>query len=103
MIFPSRTGNPVAYPAFAFAPLEAGIDAATAHSWRSIWRDFAGDVARIDRDLAEAQLAHALGPIEASYRQQSAIEARRGPLELYARWLTGDAGAEVIAFPTMRA
>jgi hypothetical protein len=27
------------------------------------------------------------------------VEPRRGPMEAYAKWLKGDAGADVIAFP----
>jgi integrase len=97
-IFPGRSGSPLAYARFATAPAEAKINAATPHSWRSVFRDWCGDVGRIDRDLAEAALAHSLGAVEGSYRRESAIEARRPVMEAYARWLTGG-GANVVAFP----
>lgn len=99
-VFPSRSGSPLSYPGFAFAPSRVGIDAGAPHSWRSIFRDWAGDVGRIDRDLAEAALAHSLGGVEGAYRRESAVEARRPVMEAYARWLAGVAGAEVITFPS---
>jgi hypothetical protein len=36
----------------------------------------AGDYGRIDRDIAEAALAHSLGAVEAGYRCRTAVEAR---------------------------
>jgi integrase len=75
-VFPGRSGSPLAYAGFATAPAEAKINAATPHSWRSVFRDWAGDIGRVDRDLAEAALAHSLGMTEASYRRSSAVEAR---------------------------
>jgi integrase len=99
-IFGGQSGSPVGYANFARAPSEAGVSAGSPHSWRSIFRDWAGDVGRIDRDLAESALAHKLPATEASYRRGTAVEARRQPMEAYAHWLAGDAGADVIAFPT---
>jgi hypothetical protein len=64
-----------------------------------VFRDWAGDIGRIDRDLAETALAHALGDTEASYRRRTAIEARRPVMEAYANWLTGEAADNVVAFP----
>ena len=37
---------------------------------------------------------------EASYRRETAVEARRPVMDAYAGWLCGDAGADVIAFPS---
>ena len=95
-IFPGRSGSPISYAAFATAPAKAGIGAATAHGWRSVFRDFCGDVADdVPRDLAEAALAHSLGSTEASYRRRTAVEKRRSIMELYSRWLLDD-GRKVI-------
>jgi hypothetical protein len=81
------------------APTRAKLDAGTPHSWRSIFRDWAGDIGRIDRDLAETALAHALEDTEASYRRRTAIEARRPVMEAYGRWLSNEsAGSNVIEF-----
>jgi integrase len=97
-VFPGRSGSPVSYDAFATAPGKAGIDAGTRHPWRSVFRDACGDRLRVDRDSAEAALAHSLGAVEGSYRRETAIEARRPVMEAYARWLMGE-GANVVAFP----
>jgi integrase len=101
-MFPGRSGSPLAYSVFASAPARAGLDAGSPHGWRSVFRDACGDRLsvngrRVDRDLAEAALAHTLGAVEGAYRRESAVEARRPVMEAYARWLAGDAGA-VIAF-----
>ena len=98
-IFPGRGGSPLSYDSFVHAPGKAGIDAGTPHSWRSVFRDACGDRLRVDRDLAEAALAHSLGTVEGAYRRETAIEARRPVMEAYAQWLIGE-GANVIAFPT---
>ena len=66
------------------------------HSWRSIFRDWSGDDGRIDRDPAEAALAHTLNATEGVVsRRDTAVEAGRPVVEAYARWLSGDAGADV--------
>ena len=98
-VFPGRSAGKPSYVNFATAPKQAGFDAGSPHSWRSIFRDWAGDIGRVDRDLAEASLAHSLGAVEAAYRRQSAIEARRPVMEAYSRWLAGEE-ANVVAFNT---
>jgi integrase len=95
-VFPGRSGSPLAYSGFSAAPIAAGLDVGSPHGWRSIFRDCCGDILRVDRDLAEAALAHALGGVEGSYRRQSAIEARRPMMEAYARWLTSTPADNVI-------
>jgi integrase len=102
-VFPGRSGSPYTYSAFASAPARAGFDAGSPHGWRSMFRDACGDRLtvngrRVERDLAEAALAHALDAVEGSYRRETAIEARRPLMEAYARWLEGE-GANVVAFP----
>ena len=97
--FPGRSGSPIAYSNFVAAPAKADLDTGSPHGWRSVFRDWANDTGRIDRDLAEAALAHALNAVEGAYRPQSAIEARRPAMEAYAQWLAGEAHADVIVFP----
>jgi integrase len=96
-VFPGRSGSPLSYTAFFRAPAKAGLDAGSPHSWRSVFRDACGDKLRVDRDLAEAALAHSLGKVEAAYRRETAVEARRAVMEAYANWLEGE-GANVLAF-----
>jgi integrase len=97
-VFPGRGGSVLAYSGFADAPIRAGLDVGSPHSWRSIFRDCCGDILRVDRDLAESALAHALGNVEGAYRRGSAIEARRGVMQAYANWLAS-AESGVVAFP----
>jgi integrase len=97
-VFPGRSAEKPSYVNFATAPKQAGFDAGSPHSWRSIFRDWAGDIGRVDRDLAKASLAHSLGAVEAAYRRQSAIEARRPVMEEYSKWLMSET-ADVVAFP----
>jgi integrase len=99
-VFPGRGGSPISYASFFEIPAKAGIDAATPHGWRSCFRDWCGDIGDVERDLAEAALAHSLGKIEASYRRRTAIEKRRPLMENYAAWLNG--GAQVIALAGRR-
>jgi integrase len=94
-VFPGRGAGRPSYVNFAVAPKQAGIDAGSPHSWRSIFRNWCGDIGRVDRDLAEAALAHSLGAVEAAYRRQSAIEARRPVMGAYANWLAGEAASVV--------
>jgi integrase len=100
-IFPGRSGSPLSYNSFATGPAKAGIDAACPHGWRSVFRDWAGDIGEISRDLAEAALAHSLGATEGAYRRLTAVERRRAVMEAYARWLNDD-NAKVVAFPTSK-
>ena len=99
-VFPgARPNAPLSYDCFAKSLHKIGIQHVVPHSFRSVFRDWAGDIADVPRDLAETQLAHSLGATEAAYRRLTAIEKRRGVLERYAAWLTGDADDNVIRFP----
>jgi integrase len=49
----------------------------TIHGWRSSFRDFAGDMTDAPQEVAEACLAHTLGPVERAYRRGDALEKRR--------------------------
>ena len=100
-IFPGRSGAPLSYNSFAAAPAKAGIDAACPHGWRSVFRDWAGDIGEISPDLAEAALAHSLGATEGAYRRLTAVDRRRAVMEAYARWLN-DHNAKVVAFLTSK-
>ena len=100
-IFPGRGGSPLSYASFATAPAKLGIAAASPHGWRSVFRDWCGDIGEIPRDLAEAALAHSLGSVEASYRRRTAIARRSVVMQQYGDWLDGKS-AQVIAFPNSK-
>jgi integrase len=97
-VFPGRGGAPCAYSHFATAATHAGIDAGAPHGWRSIFRDACGDRLRVDRDLAEAALAHTLGGVEGAYRRETAVEARRPVMAAYAAWLMDEGADNVVPF-----
>ena len=100
-VFPGqRPDAPLSYDPFAKALIKVGVANATPHSFRSTFRDWAGDIGDVPRDVAEAQLAHSLGATEGAYRRRSAVEKRRVVLADYAKWLAGEATSIVIAFPT---
>ena len=97
-LFPGKGGGKMAYTTFAVAPRKAGLDLGTPHSWRSMFTDWAAEIAEADKELAEIQLAHSLGKIRSAYRRGQAIDQRRRLLERYSAWLTGEA-AKVIDYP----
>ena len=98
-VFPGQVPNkPLSYDPFAKSLLKIGITHVTPHSFRSTFRDWAGDIGDVPRDLAETQLAHSLGATEGAYRRLTAVEKRRTVLINYAAWLTGEAESNVIPF-----
>jgi integrase len=98
-IFSGLSGSALSYTGFALAPARAGIDCGSAHSWRSIFRDWCAVLAHVDGDIAELGLAHSLGPVKEAYFRDGAIERRRGVMQDYCAWLSGVAEGTVIAFP----
>ncbi|SED77247.1 Integrase [Rhizobiales bacterium GAS188] len=63
-----------------------GVTGATAHGFRSTFRDWCGNETATPREIAEAALAHATGDqTERAYRRGDALEKRR---ELMAAWAT---------------
>jgi integrase len=68
----------------------------TTHGFRSTFRDWAGDETEIAREVAEADLAHAVGDAsERSYRRATALAKRR---ELMEAWATHCTTAVVLPF-----
>jgi integrase len=64
---------------------------ATAHGFRSSFRDWIGDETDFDPSLAEAALAHTLSSkVEAAYRRKTAIEKRRVMMQAWAIHCTSD-------------
>ena len=99
-VFAGRGGTPIGWATFHRAIRDAEVDLATAHGWRSVFADWCADraVPRVDRDLREAALAHALPTVEASYRRETGIEARRPVMQRYSEWLIG-VEADVVQLP----
>jgi integrase len=77
-MFPGGRGDkPLSYNAFSTTLPKLGVHNCTPHSFRSSFRDFAGDYTAHERDVAEAALSHGLSATEASYRCQTALNKRR--------------------------
>jgi integrase len=77
-MFPGGRGDkPLSYNAFATTLTKLGITECTPHSFRSSFRDFAGDYTLHERDVAEAALSHGLSATESAYQRQSALAKRR--------------------------
>ena len=87
-IFPSaRTRE--ALPTRVFGDLldKLGI-AGTPHGMRSSFRDWCSEVARVERAVAEAALAHTVkNATEAAYARSDLLDARRPLMEDWARYL----------------
>jgi integrase len=100
-IFPGRHPSQPMNPSTARNVLmRIGGTGITLHGWRSCWRDWCGEHGRIDREVAEVQLAHDFGDAtERAYRRGTSLALRLAALERYGSWLAGEAEAEVIPFP----
>lgn len=67
---------------------------ATAHGFRSSFRDWASETG-VPRDLAERALAHTIrNAVEAAYHRTDLLEQRRGVMEAWAAHVTGSAAGE---------
>ncbi len=68
---------------------------ATAHGFRSSFRDWAGDHTTFPREVAEAALAHAVGDAtEAAYRRSDALEKRRALMLAWDQFLNAAPAAK---------
>jgi integrase len=96
-VFPSRRPKkPLSGAAMAMILKRMEIDA-TVHGFRSTFRDWVGDETSFPREVAEQALAHKVGGVEGDYRRSDALKKRRELMELWARYLDGVQGANVIA------
>ena len=88
-VFTGPSGAPLGYTNFALGPKQAGINAGSPHSWRSIFSDWRGNLTEFPRELAEFALAHALPGVAGDYQREAAPERRRALMESYGKWLVG--------------
>jgi integrase len=89
-------GRPVSDTAMTKALRLASPDkTATLHGLRSMFRDWAGDQTRFQREIAEMALAHQVGnAVERAYRRSDALAKRRALMVAWAKYCAGE---EVIA------
>lgn len=86
IVFPGiRDKRPLSDMSLAKALKSAGGGDFTVHGFRSTFRDWATEVARAPREIAEAALSHAVGDVvERSYARSDALERRRAMMEDWA-------------------
>ncbi len=65
----------------------------TAHGFRSTFRDWCGESAHADREVAEAALAHTFGSkVERAYARSDLFERRRSLMDTWGRYCAGMTG-----------
>jgi integrase len=73
---------------------------ATAHGFRSSFRDWVADQTDFPREVAEAALAHTLeNKVEAAYRRTDFFEKRKALMEEWGQYCHGKIGAVQVAEP----
>jgi integrase len=94
-VFPGgKPGKPLSTTVFQMLLRRMKIAGATAHGFRSAFRDWAGDPTDHPRDVVEAALAHLTeNKTEAAYRRSTAIEKRRALMNDWAAYLAHDTAA----------
>lgn len=88
-VFPTfRADRPLSNAAFDALMTRMGVIGATAHGFRSSFRDWAGEVTDYPREVAEAALAHAVGDeVERAYRRGDALMKRRALMDSWASFV----------------
>jgi integrase len=95
-IFPGRKGGQSSMTLLALLQRRMGRNA-TAHGFRSAFRDWCGDEADIPRELAELALAHAVrDTTERAYRRKTAIERRRTVMQQWCDYCLPPAPTEIV-------
>ncbi len=70
-----------------------GRNGFTIHGFRSTFRDWCSESAKVDREVAEAALSHVTGnEVERAYARSDLFERRRSLMEAWARFASGSAG-----------
>lgn len=84
LIFPNDKGTRLSPNVFAALHQRMGVSGFTTHGFRSTFRDWAGDIAEVPREIAELALGHIISNrVEAAYRRTTSLEKRR---ELMLKW-----------------
>ena len=87
LVFPMRSGNPIAASTLPKVLRQHGI-AAVAHGFRSSFRDWAAEETDHPREVIEAALAHIVqNKVEAAYARSDLFERRRRLMTDWAAYL----------------
>jgi len=85
LVFPSAKGGPLSDMTLTKALRDLG-ETATAHGFRSSFRDWAAEQTSLPGEIAEAALAHAVpNAVEAAYRRTDFFDKRRELMDAWGR------------------
>lgn len=91
----SKPGNPMSDMTLTMVLRRMKIEA-TAHGFRSAFRDWTAETTNTPSDVAEMALAHTIkNKVEAAYRRGDLLEKRRVLMDLWADFCQGATGAVV--------
>ena len=81
----ARPNAPLSYDVFAKSLHRIGIKHVTPHSWRSVFRDWAGEQTDFPRVVCVQGLAHSVGDaVEKAYRRGDLFDKRRKLMDAWA-------------------
>jgi integrase len=99
LIFPGAGGRkPMSDATMAKALREAGVprEKGTVHGMRSTFRDWAAEETTVQNEVVEMALAHAISSaVERAYRRGDLLAKRRGLMDAWDRYLSGQTAAVV--------
>jgi integrase len=89
LLIPAATGKPLSDMTLTKALRDLG-ESATAHGFRSAFRDWAAEQTSFPGEIAEAALAHVVpNAVEAAYRRTTFFDKRRELMDAWAAFATG--------------
>lgn len=98
-VFPSPTGRQLSGMALTKLLRRMGTDV-TAHGFRSTFRTWAAEQTGVQREVAEAALAHVIeSKTEAAYQRGDLLEKRRRLMDAWAAYCIGGVAAEDAVTP----
>ena len=94
LVFPGmKSGRPLSNMALLTLLDRMDYAEITSHGFRSTFRDWAGEHAKIPREVAEAALAHVIkDKSEAAYARSDLLERRRPMMALWAQYCGDESG-----------
>ena len=96
-VFPNGKGVALSDMALTKTLRDMGLKC-TAHGFRSSFRDWAAEQTSAPGEVAEAALAHAVpNAVEAAYKRTDFFDLRRGLMDAWGRFASGESGADVVA------
>jgi integrase len=78
------------------------LGAGSPHGWRSVFRDWAGDIGGVQEETAKFAIGHTLGKTEGAYRRETSVATRAVVMQRYEDWLLNATEEKVVAFPYAR-